>query len=112
MSVFSLAQSQEALQASDTLQALQQYFVSALENHVSDTFSTHLEAVDWGRDGGQHGGGMRYGTRDTVLFNRGVSQFFSGALRRYARKSPQFSHRSVYHCAPSPAASAFIAHAY
>lgn len=74
MSVFTLAQSQEALHASDTLQALQQYFVNALEN-LSDAYPAHLEAVDWGRDGGQHGGGMRYGTRDTALFNRASLNF-------------------------------------
>lgn len=74
MSTFTLAHSPYALQASDTLQALQQHFVKGLEN-VSQEYPTDLEPVDWNRDGGHHGGGIRYGTRDTALFNRASLNF-------------------------------------
>lgn len=50
---------------------LQLYFVNRL-NGLSQIFgdNTPFEAVEWFRDEGKHGGGMRYEARDIHLFNR------------------------------------------
>lgn len=74
MSVFTLAESRQAQQASDTLQHLQQYFAKGLES-VGPEHKSQLTPLDWGRDGGKHGGGVRYGIRDTALFNRASLNF-------------------------------------
>lgn len=74
MSVFTLARSEVARQASDTLQTLQRHFAQSLEG-VSALHTTHLKPIDWGRDDGHHGGGVRYGVKDTPLFNRASLNF-------------------------------------
>lgn len=50
---------------------LQLYFVNRL-NALSQIFGTDtpFEAIEWFRDEGRHGGGMRYEARDEALFNR------------------------------------------
>ncbi len=50
---------------------LQLYFVNRL-NALSQIFGSDIpfEAVEWFRDEGRHGGGMRYEARDERLFNR------------------------------------------
>ena len=50
---------------------LQDYFVTRL-NQVSKELGsdTPFEAVEWFRDEGRHGGGVRYEARDESLFNR------------------------------------------
>lgn len=50
---------------------LQLYFVNRL-NGLSQIFgsNTPFEAVEWFRDEGRHGGGVRYEARDERLFNR------------------------------------------
>lgn len=50
---------------------LQLYFVNRL-NGLSQIFGDNVpfEAVEWFRDEGKHGGGMRYEARDERLFNR------------------------------------------
>ncbi len=45
---------------------LQDYFVQKLNALASKDF----EAVEWFRDAGKHGGGVRYEARDEALFNR------------------------------------------
>ncbi len=65
------AKSSQAKSAYQLVEALQTYFVSKL-NDISHTFgeSIDFEAVEWFRDEGNHGGGVRYEARDESIFNR------------------------------------------
>ncbi|MCF6243675.1 MAG: coproporphyrinogen III oxidase [Sulfurovum sp.] len=64
------AQSKEAKEALHLVETLQAYFVEKL-NTLSDSFGKagHFEAVEWERDEGLHGGGVRYESTDESLFN-------------------------------------------
>jgi len=66
------AHSPKAQEANALVNSLQSYFVSKL-NDLSHTLGTDrpFDAVEWFRDEGKHGGGVRYEARDTHLFNRG-----------------------------------------
>lgn len=66
------AKSPEATIAYQLVEELQAYFVEKLNDisHASGE-SKECEAVEWGRDGGLHGGGIRYETRDEKIFDRG-----------------------------------------
>ena len=66
------AKSPQAKEANTLVSGLQAYFVSKL-NSIALEFGEgkSCEAVSWGRDGGKHGGGVRYEARDTVVFDRG-----------------------------------------
>jgi len=66
------AKSPEAKIAYRLVEELQTYFVDKL-NDISHELGQGLEceAVEWGRDGGKHGGGVRYETRDENIFDRG-----------------------------------------
>ena len=65
------AKSQQAESAYQLVEELQSYFVSKL-NDISYTFgeAVDFEAVEWLRDEGVHGGGVRYEARDQSIFNR------------------------------------------
>jgi len=66
------AQSVEAQRAKELVEELQSYFVEKLDKisliYGEDNSS---EALEWLRDGGAHGGGIRYETKDKRVFNRG-----------------------------------------
>jgi len=64
------AQSLEAKRASLLVESLQTYFVRKL-NDISYNFGKDVkfEAVEWERDEGLHGGGVRYEARDESVFN-------------------------------------------
>lgn len=66
------AQSQRAHIASEVITQLQSYFVNAL-NTVTQNLGANKPfiAVEWFRDEGLHGGGVRYEASDELLFNRG-----------------------------------------
>ena len=66
------AQSNEAKKANTLVEELQAYFVGKLDD-VSYELGTGqgCEAVEWLRDEGYHGGGVRYEARDETIFNRG-----------------------------------------
>lgn len=66
------AKSPQAKEADRLVKGLQAYFVSKL-NAVSLRFGEgkSCKEVAWGRDGGKHGGGVRYEARDSVVFDRG-----------------------------------------
>ena len=66
------ANSKEAQIANSLVEGLQAYFVSNL-NKIAKTFGNaqNCEAVEWLRDEGHHGGGVRFETRDEKIFNRG-----------------------------------------
>ncbi len=66
------AKSPQAKEAYTLVDGLQAYFVSKL-NSLALEFGEgkSCEAVTWGRDGGKHGGGVRYEARDAVVFDRG-----------------------------------------
>ncbi len=66
------AKSPQAKEANLLVKGLQAYFVSKL-NAVALRFGEgrSCKAVEWGRDGGKHGGGVRYETRDSIVFDRG-----------------------------------------
>ena len=66
------AKSPQAKEAYTLVDGLQAYFVSKL-NSVALQFGEGraCEAVTWGRDGGKHGGGVRYEARDSVVYDRG-----------------------------------------
>ena len=66
------ARSQQAKEAYLLVEGLQAYFVSKL-NALALAFGEgkSCETVTWGRDGGKHGGGVRYETKDSVVFDRG-----------------------------------------
>jgi len=61
----------ESVAAIALAENLQLYFVNRL-NGLSQIFGANVpfEAVEWFRDEGRHGGGMRYESRDERLFNR------------------------------------------
>ena len=65
------AKSPQAKEAKILVEGIQAYFVSKL-NFLALKFGEgkSCEAVSWGRDGGKHGGGVRYEARDTVVFDR------------------------------------------
>ena len=65
------AKSPQAKEANELVQGLQEYFVTKL-NDVSHALGNDIpfEAVEWERDKGIHGGGVRYEARDETLFNR------------------------------------------
>jgi len=66
------AQSPQASQAYDLVNNLQQRFVAGLEKLAESLGSQQsFTAVEWLRDEGLHGGGVRYGTADGDLFGRG-----------------------------------------
>ena len=58
--------------ASNIVLDLQSHFVEAL-NDLSQTLGSNkpFSPVEWFRDEGRHGGGVRYESRDEQLFNRG-----------------------------------------
>ncbi|MEN8726628.1 MAG: coproporphyrinogen III oxidase, partial [Sulfurovum sp.] len=66
------AKSPQAKEANILVSGLQAYFVSKL-NFLALKLGEgkSCEAVSWGRDGGKHGGGVRYEARDSVVFDRG-----------------------------------------
>ena len=61
----------EAKRAKELVESLQAYFVSKL-NALSHTFGNakEFEAVEWLRDDGRHGGGVRFEATDEAIFNR------------------------------------------
>ncbi|MDA3946310.1 MAG: coproporphyrinogen III oxidase [Helicobacteraceae bacterium] len=65
------AKSKTAQEANGVVGYLQHHFVEQLDE-LSRVFgaSKHFEAISWGRDGGKHGGGVRYVSTDDTLFNR------------------------------------------
>ena len=69
--MFVPAKPNQAQLAYELVEELQSYFVSKL-NDVSHTFgeSHDFEAIEWFRDTGTHGGGIRYEARDLTVFNR------------------------------------------
>lgn len=66
------AQSQHAHAASEIILELQSYFVHSLNNLTRMLGSnTPFIRIEWFRDEGRHGGGVRYEGADKQLFNRG-----------------------------------------
>jgi len=66
------AASSSATEAIELVTALQHRFVRGLEKLAEDMSSSQSFAlVEWGRDKGIHGGGIRYETADGDLFGRG-----------------------------------------
>ncbi len=66
------ASSTSAACAHELVTSLQQRFVSGLEKLAASMGSTQsFSAVEWFRDKGKHGGGVRYETADGNLFGRG-----------------------------------------
>jgi len=66
------AQSPQAIQAYDLVSRLQKRFVDALEALTTSLDSGQkFETVEWFRDEGQHGGGIRYGTAAGDVIGRG-----------------------------------------
>jgi len=65
------ANSNEAKRANILVEELQHYFVTKL-NDITATFGNNQEfqAIEWLRDEGEHGGGVRYEARDETIFNR------------------------------------------
>jgi len=61
------AQSPQAQAAHSLFQQLQSLFVQGLQSLPQNAAA--LKAVTWLRDGGRHGGGLRYSATDTALFN-------------------------------------------
>lgn len=70
------AKSAQAIDAASMIQGLQLFFVTRL-NALSRQLGNGIdfESVEWFRDEGSHGGGIRYEARDTKLFNRGSVNF-------------------------------------
>jgi len=60
------ASSPQAQKSYEIVSHLQNYFVSKL-NEIGEK---DFEAVEWFRDEGKHGGGVRYESRDENIFNR------------------------------------------
>jgi len=66
------ASSTQASQALQLVRDLQHRFVTGLEQLAADLgHSPSFSAVEWGRDNGRHGGGIRYETAGSDLFGRG-----------------------------------------
>jgi len=66
------AQSPQAIQAYDLVNRLQKRFVDGLQNLASCLGSQQtFEPVEWFRDEGKHGGGVRYETADGDFIGRG-----------------------------------------
>lgn len=66
------AQSKQAELANELVSQLQTRFVQGLEKLACQLNSAQsFEAVEWFRDEGMHGGGVRYATADGDLFGRG-----------------------------------------
>jgi coproporphyrinogen III oxidase len=64
------AQSAKAEIASSLVEDLQLYFVEKLNQVAGSTAEKTFKKVEWFRDKGQHGGGVRYEARDEAIFNR------------------------------------------
>lgn len=68
----SKAQSINARAANNLVEELQLYFVKQLDNAInSNQGHSSFEAIEWLRDDGLHGGGVRYVANNDVFFNRG-----------------------------------------
>lgn len=66
-----LARSTSAQTAHTLICDLQNQLVKALESMSADVGQNMaFEAIEWGRDGGQHGGGVRFVAENTPVFNR------------------------------------------
>lgn len=66
------AASANAARALELVSALQHRFVCGLENLAESLGSAQaFRPIEWGRDEGAHGGGIRYETADGDLFGRG-----------------------------------------
>jgi len=66
------AKSEEAQRAIALVESLQAYFVEKLDDVSYELGRGSIcEAVEWFRDEGTHGGGVRYEVRDETIFNRG-----------------------------------------
>lgn len=67
-----LAKSNEAKEALILVEELQAYFAGKL-NNISITLGSNLPftKVQWMRDEGKHGGGVRFEARDSAIFNCG-----------------------------------------
>ena len=66
------AQSHQAAQANELVTCLQTRFVQGLEKLTNQLHAKQsFDAVEWFRDEGQYGGGVRYATADGDLFGRG-----------------------------------------
>ena len=65
------AKSEEAKKVLVLANTLQTYFVTKL-NSISTNFGNNkkFESVEWERDKGLHGGGVRYEAKDEAVFNR------------------------------------------
>ena len=62
----------EAKRANELVTGLQRYFVERLDSISHELGKDKgCEAVEWLRDEGRHGGGVRYETRDETVFDRG-----------------------------------------
>ena len=70
MNIYS--KSSKAKVANTLVKNLQSYFLSKL-NSISLEFgeSIPFDPIEWSRDGGTHGGGLRYEARDNIVFDRG-----------------------------------------
>ena len=67
-----MAKASQAKRAYDLAEELQHYFVTNLDNVSHELGGDKAcEAVEWLRDEGRHGGGVRYETRDETTFDRG-----------------------------------------
>ncbi len=65
------AKSIKALAANSLVENLQQYFVHQLNEQVcSDQEGYSFDTVEWFRDQGKHGGGVRYVANSEQIFNR------------------------------------------
>jgi coproporphyrinogen III oxidase len=64
-----LARSPHAVEAYALVRALQRRMVDAMEA-LEVTGGPRFAATEWGRDGGRHGGGDRWSTGDTAVFDR------------------------------------------
>ncbi len=66
------AKSPQAHEANLLVIGLQAYFVTKLNAVALELGEGRsCEEVEWRRDNGEHGGGVRYEARDEVIFNRG-----------------------------------------
>jgi len=65
-------QSSDAARARDLVESLQRRFADKL-NELSQARGAGrpFEPIEWLRDGGRHGGGVRFAAADTPVFNRG-----------------------------------------